>query len=157
MDYFQGVVAEYLRANRQTFVDPEFLLQLDGPASNPQKGAHWYVDLSAVNLKKSAVYLCEVSYSGTLAALLKKLSAWDSKWTEIAKALQRDACVGADWHVRPWIFVPSKSIASLVPKLGTLKVPPKITPLEMTQPWQFCTWDRAGEADKRAEIPETMQ
>ena len=37
-DYFQGVVAEYLRADRGVFVNPEILLQLE-PGASPKKKA----------------------------------------------------------------------------------------------------------------------
>jgi hypothetical protein len=41
MDYFQGVVTEYLRADRTIFVNTECLIQLDG-GDPPGKGRHWY-------------------------------------------------------------------------------------------------------------------
>ena len=157
MDYFQGVVTEYLRASRQTFVNPEFQLQLDGPSHAPPKGAHWYVDLLAVNLEERAVYLCEVSYSQSLGQLVKRLTAWDSNWGKIGKALQRDAATGCDWPVRPWIFVHERALDKLIPRLLPLQVPPKITTLEMTLPWCYCSYDRKGEAVKPDVIPEPMR
>jgi hypothetical protein len=42
MDYFQGVVTDYLRANRATFVNTECCIQLN-PGPNPDTGGpHWY-------------------------------------------------------------------------------------------------------------------
>ena len=40
MDYFQGVVVEYLRADRAMFVNTECLVSLE-PAEAPAKGKHW--------------------------------------------------------------------------------------------------------------------
>lgn len=48
MDYFQGVVTEFLRANRSTFVNTEYLIQLD-EVKTPLKARHWYCDALAVN------------------------------------------------------------------------------------------------------------
>jgi hypothetical protein len=38
-----------------------------------------------------------------------------------------------------------------------LKYIPRITPLEMVQPWKYKSWNRIGEADKPAGIPREMQ
>jgi hypothetical protein len=62
MDYFQGVVTEFLRADRAMFVNTEYLIQLE-PGSSLAKGRHWYCDALAINFKESTVHLCEVSYS----------------------------------------------------------------------------------------------
>jgi hypothetical protein len=63
VDYFQGVVTEYLRADRAVFVNTECCIQLN-PLDNPDKsGPHWYCDAVAVNFRDSKVFLCEVSYS----------------------------------------------------------------------------------------------
>jgi len=56
MDYFQGVVTEYLRANRATFVNTECLIQLEA-GDTPAKGQHWYCDAVAVNFKEKTVGL----------------------------------------------------------------------------------------------------
>jgi len=39
MDYFQGVVTEYLVANRASFINSELLIQLD--ADKILKGRNW--------------------------------------------------------------------------------------------------------------------
>ena len=106
MDYFQGVVTEYLRANRATFVNTECLIQLD-TGDAPAKGQHWYCDAVAVNFKERTAYLCEVTYSRTLYSLLARLSGWINNWSGIKAALHRDCGVGPDWRVVPWIFVPA--------------------------------------------------
>jgi hypothetical protein len=67
MDYFQGVVTEFLRANRSTFVNTEYLIQLD-EGKLPVKSRHWYCDALAVNFEESTVFLCEVTYSKTMSA-----------------------------------------------------------------------------------------
>ena len=72
MDYFQGVVTEYLRAKREVFVNTEFLIQLD-PGDVQVKGRSWYCDAVAVSFRDSAVYLCEITYSSSMHALITRL------------------------------------------------------------------------------------
>jgi hypothetical protein len=154
MGYYQEIVSEYLRADRATFINPEFCLQLNGAEKEPIKGSSWYVDLVAINLKERTTFLCEVSYSQTLSALLKRLHSWSEHWTGIVAALNRDTGTTLpDWEVRPWIFIPEVLVTRFVEKAPKLPVVPRITTLEMTQPWQYCTWDRRGEANKPASIP----
>jgi hypothetical protein len=89
MDYFQGVVADYLSADRTVFVNPERRIQLhsNGPL---RKGEHWYCDILAVNFRDSTVYLCEVTLSRTVAALLKRLREWNANWPAVRAAVARD-------------------------------------------------------------------
>src|SRR5271157_6537115 len=82
MDYFQGVVTEYLRAKRSVFVNTECLISLD-EGDNPKKSRHWYCDVVAVDFKESTVYLCEISYSATVQSLLTRLQAWRKCWSEL--------------------------------------------------------------------------
>ena len=51
MDYYQGVVTEYLRANRATFVNTECCIQLNPGPHPDNSGPHWYCDAVAVNLQ----------------------------------------------------------------------------------------------------------
>lgn len=165
MDYFQGIVTEYLRANRQTFVNPEFFLQLIKGEKMPTKGTSWYVDALAVNFGEQTIYLCEVTYSKSLSALLNRLGEWSTHWPELLTSLQRDASIPAEWPVRPWVFIPKDLIEKFIKKLK-LEVPalsvvpraPRITPLEMTLPWRYCTYNREGEEPKACfGIPDYMQ
>ena len=162
MDYYQGVVEEYLRADRSVFVNPEFCLQLAEDKPMPEKGTSWYVDLLAVDFRLNTAFLCEVTYSHTMTALVRRLAAWSNHWTDIAVVLQRDAHLPGSFLMRPWVFIPAGLIETFVRKFRT-EVPnspfiPVITPLEMTGPWQYCTWDRHGEAPKSAYgIPVEMQ
>ena len=91
MDFFQGVVTEYLVADSATFVNTELLIQLD--ADSAEKGRHWYCDAAAICLKESKLYLCEVTYSKTMASLAKRLLAWNECWPELVQALVRDCGV----------------------------------------------------------------
>lgn len=150
MDYFQGVVSEYLRADRATFVNTECLLQLK-PGDSPGKGTHWYCDVVAANFREQAVYLCEVTYSMTLHALLGRLRAWSNNWPGLCSAIVRDCGVPKDWHVQPWLFIPKERHAVLKRKLGTIvniggadggMPSPRITHLEAVVPWKYRTWDR---------------
>ena len=157
MDYYQGVVAEYIRANRSMFANPEFCLQLDAGVKSPAKGRFWYVDLLTVSFSEKIAYLVEVTYATQAGELIKRLTAWKDNWTGLLDAVRRDGGVPADWAVRPWLFVPEGRITALVPKLPTMPVVPRITPLEMTQPWQHNGWNRHGEAPKPDTIPPEMQ
>ena len=150
MDYFQGVVAEYLRANRSTFINTECLIQLD-EGSVPAKGRHWYCDIVAVNLAEKNVYLCEVTFSKTLQALTNRLQAWNANWPAIKTALVRDCGVESDWGIAPWLFIPRGLQSVLDTRLTQLKgigegaasMPtPKVEYLEEVLPWKYQYWDR---------------
>ena len=151
-DYFQGVVAEFLRADRGIFVNPEILLQLE-PGASPKKGQFWYCDLMAVSLRERAIYLCEVTYSSSASALIKRLAAWKTHWPELQIALQRDCGVDPSWRVSPWVFLPESRRPIYERKLSTLGYfdangmpKPRFTALEDVVPWKYCTWDRQPDA-----------
>jgi hypothetical protein len=156
VDYFQGVVADYLRADRAVFVNTECCIQLN-PGANPDtSGSHWYCDAVAVNLRDRAVFLCEVTYSKTLDALINRLSGWNQNWSLVLAALVRDLSVPAEWPVRPWLFIPEERNALLEQKLASFRVPsddstrmprPKVTFLEAITPWKYNSWNR--QPDKR--------
>ena len=160
MDYFQGVVTEYLRADRAMFVNTECLIQLN-PADTPAKGTHWYCDAVAANFRETTLYLCEVTYSTTLYSLLGRLQTWSTNWRALRAALVRDCGVPEAWQVKPWLFVPEARMARLTNKLVMLtnvgsadgNMPaPRITYLESVVPWKYRTWDRkvsALEGDTR--------
>jgi hypothetical protein len=162
MDYFQGVVTEYLRANLSTFVNTECLLQLDPHTDTPGKGRHWYCDAVAVNFRERAVYLCEITYSTTMNALLTRLGAWRSNWAGIKDALVRDCGIPPDWTVRPWVFVPKERLSLYEKRLAALELidapgempTPLIKHLEEVVPWRYRSWDRKLEALARTDKPE---
>lgn len=157
MDYFQGVVTEFLRANRATFVNTECLIQLE-PGDVPAKGRHWYCDVVAINFAERSVHLCEVTFSTTLHALFTRLAGWKSAWLGVKRALVRDCRIPEDWSVRPHVFIPSGRVAVYERKLAMLeRVPsvegmpiPLVTHLEEVVPWKYRSWDRklAGLADE---------
>ena len=146
MDYFQGVVADYLNADPSMFVKPECCIQL-----NPGeliKGEHWYCDILAVSLREPepAAYLCEVTLSKSLAALITRLAEWDAHWPEVRAALARDNSIPAEWPVRPWAFVPAAQRALVSQKVSSLfaqeplpqRMPrPLVTRLEDVVPWLY--------------------
>lgn len=151
MDYFQGVVTEYLRADRAVFVNTECCIQLN-PGANPDKtGPHWYCDAVAVNFRTREVFLCEVTYSKSLSALLSRLSHWSEHWPRLKAALVRDCSLPAEWPICPWLFVPKELRADLEQKLRKLnavevageRMPyPEITELEEVLPWKYRSWNR---------------
>ncbi len=154
MDYFQGVVTEFLREDRATFVNTEFLIQLE-LGDKPAKGQHWYCDAVAVSFRDKTAYLCEVTYSKSLNALLGRLEAWSSHWPALRSAIARDCLLQQDWRVRPWLFIPEDRNATLERKLpvlvtlgdGLAHMPkPRVTYLESVVPWKYRSWDRKGDA-----------
>lgn len=158
MDYFQGVVTEFLRANRSTFVNTEYLIQLDECAV-PLKSRHWYCDALAVNFQDSTVYLCEITYSKTMSALLSRLQAWGSNWDGVCSAIARDSRLTGIWNFKPWVFVPEASRPLLERKLELGQSPllpqqrsmptPVVTTLESVAPWNYCSWDRKHDLSER--------
>lgn len=150
MDYFQGIVADYLQADRSVFVNDEVLIQLE-PGNSPLKDRHWYCDILAVNLKESKAYLCEVSYAKSMQALTKRLKAWCLHWDSIRACLQRDSNIPLTWDVIPWVFIPEGARSQYDKKVGASQDPnilegtmpaPRITYLESVVPWKYQTWDR---------------
>ena len=148
MDYYQGVVVEYLRADRAVFVNTECCIQLN-PGKNPDvTGPHWYCDAVALDLRRRIVLLCEVSYSSSLAALLSRLGDWSENWSGVRAALIRDCLVESTWTVQPWLFVPNARREGLQRKLALLCEPrsampmPLITDLENVVPWKYAAWNR---------------
>jgi hypothetical protein len=161
MDYFQGVVTEFLRADRAVFVNTECCIQLN-PGENPDRtGPHWFCDAVAVNFRERRVYLCEITYSKSLSALNKRLADWAADWGLLQVALVRDCHVPGVWPVQPWLFVPHALQMPLKEKLarissigmGSDRMPiPRTTDLEEVAPWKYRSWDRhesALEADKQ--------
>jgi hypothetical protein len=158
MDYYQGVVTDFLRADRAVFVNPELPIQL-ARAAAPKKGPSWYCDVAAVNLRERRVYLCEVTYSTTLHSLLKRLQAWSTNWPAVCSAIRSDSSVPNEWKIQPWVFIPKKSRTKLEEKLMSLinvgevdgSMPrPRITDLEEVAPWEY-PYDRTPKRSAAAE------
>ena len=135
MDYFQGTVETYLRADRTSFYNSEFYLQRTEKYEVGKP--NWYVDALNVNFRDETVYLCEATYSRQPSPLRKKLHAWATDWLVIQKAIQRDAKIPEHWQVRVWIFCPEEMIAKILTFMPQFPVTPRITPLEMTLPWKY--------------------
>lgn len=145
MDYFQGVVTEYLVAEKSTYVNTELLIQLDSGV--PAKGRYWYCDAAAVNFSEKTVYLCEVTYSKTMSSLAKRLLAWNENWDELVFSMRRDSKIPNDWSIQPWAFIPEQYHSSLKNKIASIEAEsrmpyPRITYLESVVPWKYVTWDR---------------
>jgi hypothetical protein len=154
LDYFQGVVTEYLRADRCVFVNTECLIQLD-EGDKQIKNRHWFCDAMAVNFREQTIFLCEITYSTTMQSLLARLSAWQQNWEELTAAVLRDSCVPKDWKVQPWLFIPeahhavfTKKSSKGAPAAGvSSEMPsPRVTYLEAVVPWKYRTWDRKTDA-----------
>jgi hypothetical protein len=164
MNYYQGVVLEYLRADRAIFLNEECCIQLHEGENPDVTGPHWYCDALACDFRTKSVFLCEITYSSTLTSLLKRLKDWHDHWEMVCLALTRDSFLPSNWNARPWLFVPEHLIPRLLSKLEQLgvigangKFIPLITPLEMVQPWRYRSWNRVGEGEKLSIIPLEMQ
>jgi|GEM_PF-598414 len=152
MDHYQGVVEDYLRADRSVFVNPEFCLQLSPSKPLSDSGTMWHLDHLAVDMRRQTAFLCEVAYAHSLAAMVRRLATWSEHWDEIEIALERDACIPKSFAKRPWVFIPANLINAFLRRYSEEVLmgffDPLVTPLEMTAPWSYCTWNRIGEASK---------
>lgn len=143
MDYFQGVVAEFLRADRACFINSEFFISIDPSKGEYQKDKHWFVDVLAIHLTQQRAYLCEVTYARKPVALINRLGLWKVNWATIRQALQRDAGIPLDWPVYPWIFVPAEFQPEIRPTLERLFPGEyRLSKLEDTVPWKYPNWNR---------------
>jgi hypothetical protein len=149
LDYFQGVVTEYLRATRTQFVNTEYMINLDEDGTY-KKGRHWYCDAVAIDLSNRTVHLCEITYSKTLQSLSTRLQAWANHWPELLAAIYRDSALPGDWEVSPRVFVPAenrnvleKCISGIKSPDGCISLMPKpiITTLESVLPWKYRSWN----------------
>jgi len=164
VDYYQGVVLDYLRADRAVFVNPECCIQLAGKP-NPDTDTAWYCDAVAVDLRNHTVFLCEISYANGLRPLVQRLNGWAQHWDNVCKALERDCKVESGWAVRPWLFVPECGVERLISKLsliknsnGALVFQPRITTLESVQPWNYCSWNHQDKDTPRPDsVPPSMR
>ena len=146
MDYYQGVVAQFLDADRSVFLNTECFIQME-PSSRPNKGSSWYCDILAVNLRESSAYLCEVTFSANLSGLLQRLSAWDACWPQFRKAIERDCSIPDTWDIRPWIFIPADRHSILTAKHHPTQMPkPRVTHLESVVPWKYSSDSRIHDA-----------
>ncbi|HAE11554.1 MAG TPA: hypothetical protein DCG39_07920 [Opitutae bacterium] len=150
MDYYEGVVREFLDSNRSVFLNERCLINLDGVEYRVNgkwpAGRHWYCDAVAVNLETQTVQLCEVTYSKTLGSLMKRLTEWAHNWTELRAALVRDNHVHPDWRVEPRAFFPRRlrevfdkkltKLSGLVGEQGQMPVP-MVDYLEDIVPWKY--------------------
>ena len=154
-DYYQSIVGDYLRADRSVFVNPECYIQLK-PGKQPPKGSSWYCDALAVDFgsdhsEPATIFLCEVTYSSSLQALIKRLKEWNDNWSDIRIALARDSNLPADWTARVWLYVPKDQLRKLVDGLEKIgngflqRLSPRITTLEMAQPWKYNNYNRVNE------------
>lgn len=140
MDYYQGVVQDYLTADRRVFISPEYLIELDEGRATV-KGRSWFVDILAVDLSQNSVTLCEVTLSKTPDALLKRLRQWSSAWLEVQQRITSTSQLplGMAFGVR--VFTPGHDelAARLEERLKKeqLAFVPTVTRLEDIAPWLY--------------------
>ena len=95
--------------------------------------------------------------------MIKRLRSWNENWLGVRAALVRDCGVSAEWAVRPWLFVPEGQLSKLVAYFDRIRAEraldfcPRVTPLEMVQPWRYRSWNRKGEEQKPDSLPVEMQ
>jgi hypothetical protein len=119
-------------------------------------GPHWYCDAVAVDFRESAIFLCEISYSKSLSALLKRLEGWNANWNLLRAALVRDCSVPREWSVRPWVFIPDgcrdvlgKGLAKFLCAEEQQMPDPKVTNLEDVVPWKYESWNRLAASEAK--------
>jgi hypothetical protein len=160
MDYYQSVVVDYLRADRALFINTEYCIQLrEGNPDMCGPHSHWYCDVVVVEFGSSAVFLGECSYAAGLQGLVERLKYWNENWQGVCDALARDSRLSPEWKwtVRPWLFVPRDFLGKLEEGLKRitggepLNFLPRVTSLEMVQPWKYSSYDRRGENMKHKE------
>lgn len=166
MDYYQGVVVDYLRADRAVFVNTECCIQLK-EGKTPAKNEHWYCDALAIDLRGEGgptAFLCEVSYAVGLGKLIRRLKMWSENWAGVKAALERDCAIPQAWPLRVWLFVREEAVPGLVQKLNTLNVPeghpvfvPRITPLESVPPWRYGGGPIQDKNTPKPNVPEEMR
>jgi hypothetical protein len=150
MNFIQGVVSEYLRADLAMLVTTECCIQLGPGTSISRTTQHCFCDAVAVNRRDEKVFLCEVTYSETLGALDNRLISWGANWNALRSALAQDFGVPQAWPVRPWLFVPHDLRLPVEGKL--LNIPnvgsdpgqmpfPRITDLEEVAQWKYQSWN----------------
>ncbi len=164
MDFFQGVVVDYLRADRAVFVNLECCIQLNDLPNPDISGPHWYCDAVAIDLRRKEVFLCEISYEARLSSLTDRLKSWSEHWAGVCAALERDSGIPGGWPVRPWLFVPEAKVEILVARLGLMVgtdgapvFKPRITALESVQPWHYRSWNHRDEETDKPRIPEPFR
>lgn len=140
MDYYQGVVADFLDADPAVFINNEYYIRLDGM---PPKGNSWYADIMAINMRDQAAYLCEVTFSKGLGSLIKRLEAWDARWLAICEAIRQKSSIPTDWTIQPWLFIPENRKPALMARLSCMQMPqPRLTWLESVVPWNYNSDER---------------
>lgn len=169
MDFFEGVVIEYLRADRALFVNTQYCIQINEGLNPDTSGPHWYCDAVVADFRDQCIFLCEITFANPPNGLLVRLDGWNSHWADVRKALHRESNLPDSWPVRPWLFVLEKLVPKVIEKCQkfrsarpdgaseSLLPVPRITPLEMVMPWHYTSWNRHGEKEKPAIIPTEMQ
>lgn len=160
MDYYQGVVYEYLRADRTIFLNTEFCIQLG--SGNPDQTKHWYCDAVALDFSKETIWLCEVSFSHDLQSLRERLKGWHENWAAVCdcvKKMSRTNQLCERWRVRPWVFVRGDRRVFLENKLkcvpGLLEeLDPEFESLEHVAPWNYASWDRPNVVLKHMKLDQ---
>jgi hypothetical protein len=150
MDYYQGVVSDYIAADRATFVSNEFWI-------NPKGGPEWFIDALAISLSGPAgqgqgrVYLCEVTYSADVAKIVKKVKALSDNLDLIKSFLLEVSNIPEEWDVKVWLFVLRDNAAKIRERLGPA-YKPKITHLEDVAPWRYSKGYRERDPDQNRRV-----
>jgi hypothetical protein len=148
MDYYEGVVGDFLSSDPTVFVKPQCPIQLR-PGPRPAAGEHWYCDVVALSFRDPVtIFLCEVTTDVKAKRLIGRLHERDAYWPEVRAALARDNLLLPGWRVRPWALPPaagadvlSRGISGfMVQAPGPDRMPrPLVTCLEDVAPWLHTT------------------
>ena len=138
MSHYHEIVGEYLNAERHQFICQEFLIDIGDPTKQMKDQAFW-VDVVAADFRARTLFLCEISYSQKLAAILRKFQIWSDNWDAVRAELFRASGVSPDWDVKPWVFAPAARRDLFLKGLANipgLRFAPEWTALEDLVPWK---------------------
>lgn len=142
----EDMVAEYLTGAKGFVVNPAFHIKIASSTPAPSSRVHWICDIVAVDLRQSAVYLCEVSIAKKLTAMTDRLYAWRQNWSAVRASLIAGIGAGEDWPITPWLFVNQGLVDLAHRKMDWVMSQPAPAPemprphvieLETVMPWRY--------------------
>lgn len=100
MDLFEQLVLGYLAKDPYVFVSPQYSIKADN-------GSEWSCpDLVALDFKRPAVYVVEVSSAANVKRLAEKVADLENQWVQKLKAqLLNHKVIDDTWPIEIRIFI----------------------------------------------------
>ena len=162
MDFYQGVVIDYLRADRSVFVNSKYCIEPKESPNNVTCGDHWFCDAVAIDFRNKTIFLCEVTFAANLSVLTSRLRDWHENWDKVQIAIIHQSNLVdtfvAGWSIKPWLFVPKERAVLLQRSLNLigdgqeLNFKYQVTCLEDVQPWLYKPHNRQPHLTPKAVI-----